>query len=125
MISPVYLPTPRVLLTLRLSVFSLSLSLADPSSNYDETTSFGEEPSVNIDDSHVAAISCLECVIWMNHEYQTSNGLQSRVEWTLIVGDTTGHICLQDITNVNPILHPILCVIAISSSFPFIRVFSC
>jgi hypothetical protein len=68
----------------------------------------GEE-NFDLEDESGMAITSLECVLWKNNEFnhgattgspRKSNLPSTRIEWTIMVGDSAGRITLLDITDV-------------------------
>lgn len=60
-----------------------------------------EEEQEEVDDSGVGILA-MECVVWDNQEYINSQGVaENRIEWTVVVGDSSGRIHLIDITEVS------------------------
>ena len=77
-------------------------SLEKIGDNPDDLEDFG------IDDDSGISITCLDCVVWKNNDFQQlqkdtspiKSGVNSRIEWTVIVGDSSGCVTLLDITDV-------------------------
>jgi hypothetical protein len=81
------------------------------------------EENFDLNDESGTAITSLECVLWKNNEFnqgattgspQKSNLPSTRIEWTIMVGDSAGRLTLLDITDVR---YPLSLLLLISLRF--------
>jgi hypothetical protein len=126
MISSLSLPTPLPILELEFdegdytghgvaSIFDTKtdddqslLLLHDDQEIYSPAADGHGDENLEIEDDSGIVITALECILWKNQEIPKGGestgpmpSSSSRIEWTVLVGDSAGRVTLLDITDVS------------------------